>query len=88
MFYKVDSNKHALNNFKCHLTPKFIEFFKEVENLKLTVTTLQGQVIISQHLKNVFKAQINLQDQNSGMYLLSIQSNKSQKAILLVKGNL
>jgi len=65
-----------------------IEFFKEVENLKLTVTTLQGQVIISQHLKNVFKAQINLQDQNSGMYLLSIQSNKSQKAILLVKGNL
>lgn len=62
-----------------------IDFLNEIEDAKLIVTNLQGQVILRQNLKNVSKTKINLQDQNSGMYLLSLRSNLGQKVILLVK---
>ena len=62
-----------------------IDLDKEWESIHLAVTDLHGKLILQQELKHVSQAKINLKEQYSGLYLLTVQSKESKKVILLVK---
>lgn len=61
-----------------------IEFEKEIENVVLTITDIEGKLISTKEIQNSAKASIQL-NESPGIYLLTIKLKEGQKTIQLVK---
>lgn len=62
-----------------------ITFDKDIEQAEIRITNILGQTIFKNHINQTTNTKINLKNQPSGLYILSIITKNQQKTMELIK---